>query len=904
MSWCFLLKYFYDLGEQRLYDTLRFWTMSIAEFLDEYFESDVIKASLAGSGIIGTALGPYSPGTAYVLLHHYMGEVDGTIGAWGFARGGMGAISQALGDCLESHGGEIRTDAEVQKVLVKHGRANGVVLANGDEIHASNVVSNMDVKRTFLKTFDANDLPDEFVEQVRRFKIRGSSGKVNIALDGLPEFPHLPKDCPAKEGDVHFTDSMERIERAYDDWKAGTWSKDPYLDVVIPTQIDPTMAPPGKHFMSIFVQYAPPFLKNAEWDDENRKAFGETVVNQIAAYSPNFKDLILHMEVRSPQDLENEVGLTEGNIFQGELTFDQLLFNRPVPGYAQYRAPVKGMYMCGSSSHPRRRGDGCTGIQCCPGDPTRRRQSDGGLEPGVNDYDIAIIGGGHNGLVCSAYLARAGQRVIVLEAASEVGGAAITREIAPGYRVSGCAHLFHLFNKRVWDDLNLERSGLSFSQSNISTTSLSTSGHHLTLLGGTNGMQSSLAAHSPDDVERLSRFRTQFGRFAGALEPLLTMTPPRLATDDWGDRSALMKLGWRLRRLGQSDMREYLRIVALNVADLVEDTFESELLRGVIAFDAVLGTHLGPRSPNSVLTLLYRLMGESDDGLAHPAGGMGAVTTALAETATGNGVEIRTDAAVSQVLVGDDKAQGVELESGERISTRLVVSSTDPKRTFLSLLGTEHLDTGFVRRINNLRMRGSVAKLNLALDGLPTFEGVAPDAMTGRLLIAPDVDYVENAFNHAKYGEYSPAPALEITIPSTHDPSLAPEGKHVLSALIQYAPYHLKTDWEEGKPEFEQAVMQTLSRYAGGIEDLIVAKQLLTPLDLEREFRLTGGHWHHGELVFDQFAMLRPAPGYAQYATPMSGLYLCGAGSHPGGGVMGAAGFNAAQRIIAREIGE
>ena len=349
----YLGKAFYDLGEQQMYDTLRFWTMSIAEFLDEYFESEIIKAHLAGSGIIGTALGPYSPGSAYVLLHHYMGEVDGTIGAWGFARGGMGAITQAMADALEASGGEIMSDAEVARVLVEDGKAAGVVLANGDELRARTVVSNLDVKRTFLNIMEEKDLPPDFVKRVKQFKIRGSSGKLNIALDGLPDFPAIPKDSPILLGDMHCTDSVERMERAYDDWKNGTWSRDPYVDMLIPSQIDPTMAPPGKHFMTVFVQYAPPTLANNEkWDDQNRQAFGQTVIDQIAEHSPNFKDLILHAEIRSPWDLENEVGLTEGNIFQGELTMDQLLFNRPVPGYAQYRAPVKGLYMCGSSTHP------------------------------------------------------------------------------------------------------------------------------------------------------------------------------------------------------------------------------------------------------------------------------------------------------------------------------------------------------------------------------------------------------------------------------------------------------------------------------------------------------------------------------------------------------------------------
>ncbi len=348
----FLGKHFWGLSEMEMYDTVRFWTMSIADFLDEYFETDVVKAYLAVSGIIGTALGPMSPGSAYVLLHHYMGEVDGNVGAWGYARGGMGSVSQALAGAFRSFGGEVRTGHGVERVLVKGGRATGVVLDNGEEIAAPLVVSSADFKRTFLKLVDRNDLPPAFLDRVRRFKIRGSSGKVNIALDGLPRFPALPDDSPCYRGDLHFTDSVERMERAYDDWKAGTWSRDPFLDMMIPTTIDPTMAPPGKHFMSCFVQYCPPKIGGQEWTDANRDGFARTVVDQIADYSPNFRDLILHMEVRTPRELEAEVGLTEGNIFQGELTFDQLLFNRPAPGYAKYRSPVKGLWMCGSSTHP------------------------------------------------------------------------------------------------------------------------------------------------------------------------------------------------------------------------------------------------------------------------------------------------------------------------------------------------------------------------------------------------------------------------------------------------------------------------------------------------------------------------------------------------------------------------
>ena len=343
---------FWEMGEERMYESIRFWTMSVAEYLDQYFESDIIKTALSGSGIIGTALGVHSPGTAYVLLHHYMGEVDGNVGTWGYARGGMGAVSKSIAGAFQAYGGKLRTEAGVDKIIVRNGKATGVGLENGEELSARIVVSAMDVKRTFLNCMDESDLPEAFYNRVKNFKIRGSSGKLNIALDGLPDFPALPKNSSLYRSDMHFIDSMERMERAYDDWKAGTWSKDPYIDMLIPTLVDPTMAPPGKHFMSCFIQYCPHQIEGRAWTDREREEFAQTVLNQIANYSPNFKDLILHYEVRTPQDIEEQIGITEGNIFHGELTMDQLLFNRPVPGYAQYRAPVAGLYMCGSSTHP------------------------------------------------------------------------------------------------------------------------------------------------------------------------------------------------------------------------------------------------------------------------------------------------------------------------------------------------------------------------------------------------------------------------------------------------------------------------------------------------------------------------------------------------------------------------
>jgi phytoene dehydrogenase-like protein len=348
----FLAKEFRKLGKREIHEYVRFFTMSAADFLDDYFENDLVKASMASPGIIGTALGVYSPGTSYVLLHHVMGDVDGNIGAWGLARGGMGAISRALAGAVKEHGGEIRTNAGVQQVLVRNGKATGVALENGEEITARIIVSNLDAKRTFTKIVDRNHLPEQVYERARNFKIRGSSGKVNIALSGLPKFTGIPENPYINRGGFGFTGSLETMERAYDCWKRGKWSDDPFIESVIPSAWDPTVAPPGQHWMSNFIQYCPPRLADGPWTPEKRDQFGQTVIDKIERYSPGFKDLIVHMEVRTPHEIEQEIGLTEGNIFQGELTIDQLLFNRPFPGYAQYRTPIKNMYMCGSSTHP------------------------------------------------------------------------------------------------------------------------------------------------------------------------------------------------------------------------------------------------------------------------------------------------------------------------------------------------------------------------------------------------------------------------------------------------------------------------------------------------------------------------------------------------------------------------
>lgn len=507
-------------------------------------------------------------------------------------------------------------------------------------------------------------------------------------------------------------------------------------------------------------------------------------------------------------------------------------------------------------------------------------------------YDCIVIGGGHNGLVCAATLARAGRSVLVVEAASQVGGAAVSREFSPGFRVSSCAHLLHLMPANLTAELKLDAHGLELAASAMPTTALLPGGRPLTLDA------SNLAG--PDAAAYVA-YTERMSRFAQTLVPFLDKVPPRLGTTDWSDRWALLGLGWRIRKLGRRDMRELLRIGGMNVYDLLEEHFESPALKGALGFDAVLGTNFGPRSPGTVLTLLYRLAAEFAAGpraLSQPKGGLGSLCEALAKAATAAGAVVRTSSPVNRILVDADRAVGVELESGERLLARTVLSSADPKTTFLKLLGPRFLDTGFVRRVHHLRSKGLAAKLHFALDRAPRFAGLDAVGQKGRLLIAPSLQYIERAYNHAKYGEYSSSPAMEITVPTFSDPGLAPAGKHVLSAIVQYAPYELKTGWHNERQRFVDLCIDTLEGVAPGLRGSIVGAELLTPVDIEREFRISGGHWHHGELAFDQFFMVRPVPGAAQHRTPVPGLYLCGAGCHPGGGVMGIAGRNAAQQVL------
>ncbi|HTG27859.1 MAG TPA: NAD(P)/FAD-dependent oxidoreductase [Methylomirabilota bacterium] len=347
----FLMQRFRELSSDERYTLIQLMTMSSADFLDQWFETDVLKATMSASGIIGTFLGIRSPGTAYVLLHHYMGEIDGAFRSWGFSRGGTGAISNAIAAAAREAGVEIRTKAPVGKILVKEGRAAGVVLQSGEEITANVISSSVDPHLTFEKFLEPSELPADFLEGVRRYKFRGSSGKVNIALDALPEFKSLPGDGAHLRGAISISPSMEYMERAYDDAKYGHYSRRPYIDMVIPSLTDPSVAPPGKHVLSCFVQYAPYKLAEGTWD-EQREAFGDNVIDTISEYAPNVKNIIVGRQILTPLDLEREFGLTQGNIFQGELSLEQLFFLRPVAGWAYYRTPVDNLYMCGSATHP------------------------------------------------------------------------------------------------------------------------------------------------------------------------------------------------------------------------------------------------------------------------------------------------------------------------------------------------------------------------------------------------------------------------------------------------------------------------------------------------------------------------------------------------------------------------
>jgi phytoene dehydrogenase-like protein len=520
-------------------------------------------------------------------------------------------------------------------------------------------------------------------------------------------------------------------------------------------------------------------------------------------------------------------------------------------------------------------------------------------------YDIIIIGAGHNGLVAACYLAKAGLKPLVLERRQVVGGIAVTEEIAPGFRCSTVTHTMGPVLPQVLNDLQLERYGLELFNPPVRLTALHPSNRALCIYDDPRRTAGEIEHLSAKDAKSYLEFEKCFARIGKVLSPLLTMTPPAIENPRAAEIWDLGKVGLAFRGLGKRDAFRLLRWGPMAVADLVAEWFDTELLRAAIAARGIFGAFAGPWSAGTSMGLLWQaaLDGHAVAPASFVKGGMGGLTQALQKAAIAAGAEIRTLSEVERVELKDNRASAVVLKDGSEIEARAVVSSADPRTTFLRLVDPLDLDPNFIAKFRNYRSQGSAAKVNLALSGLPNFSGVSNEdgssRLSGRTQIGPDIDYLEHAFDAAKYGDYSPQPFMDISIPSLSDSSLAPGGAHVMSIHVQFAPYNLKHgDWNSRREEFGDHVVDALAEYAPNIKSLIVGRQVITPLDLELTYGLSGGHIMHGEQSLDQFFTFRPLIGWAQYKTPIRGLYLCGAGTHPGGGVTGGPGANASREIL------
>ncbi len=525
------------------------------------------------------------------------------------------------------------------------------------------------------------------------------------------------------------------------------------------------------------------------------------------------------------------------------------------------------------------------------------------LEAMPETRDIVILGAGHNGLVAAFYLAKAGFKPLILERRPAVGGCAISEEFHPGFRCSRLAHSVGPVRPDIVQDMDLAKHGLKTYASDARVLSLSADGKPLVLYGDIGKSQQEIARSSPKDAANYAEFQKSLVRIGEVANLLIRMTPPDLEDPAAGNLLELVKAGRKVRGLGDKDLYRMMRWGPMAVADLVSEWFDTELLRATIAAQGIFGTFLGPWSAGSSATLLLRC--GSDGNPAGPAsyvvGGVGALTAAMAVAAISAGAEIRTSCEAVSIKVKDGSATGVVLANGDGIDARAVISNADPKRTLLGLVDPQYLDPSFLQKLQHYRMNGTVAKVNLALGGLPTFKGVNDNAalLSGRIQISPEIDYLERAFDASKYGEFSQKPYIEATIPTLWDSSLAPPGKHVMSIYMQYAPYKLRgADWDSKRDTLADTVIKTLAEHGPDLPGLVESVDVITPKDLEQTYGLTGGHIFHGELALDQLFTMRPLLGWAQYRTPIRHLYLCGSGTHPGIGVTGVSGANAAREIM------